>query len=66
MVVARRIVGIDDDLHTEEVFQIEELFLLKPDDHRDVIDARLLELADLALNEDLAANFEHAFWTFVG
>ena len=66
MVVARRIVGIDDDLHTEEVFQIEELFLLKPDDHRDVIDARLLELADLALDEDLAANFEHAFWTFVG
>ena len=65
MVVARRIVGVDDDLHAEKVFQIEELFLLKPDDHRDVIDARLLELADLALDEDLAANFEHAFWTFV-
>ena len=65
MVVARRIVGIDDDLHAEEVFQIEELFLLKPNDHRDVIDARLLELADLALNEDLTANFEHAFRAFV-
>ena len=65
VVVARRVVGVDDDLHTEKVLQVEKFFLLEPDNHRDVVDARLLELADLALDEDLTANFEHAFRAFV-
>ena len=65
VVVARRVIGVDDDLHTEEIFQIEELLFLEPNDYRDVVDARLLELADLALDEDLTANFEHAFRAFV-
>ena len=65
VVVARRVIGVDDDLHAEKVFQIEELLFLEPNDYRDVVDARLLELADLALDEDLTANFEHAFRAFV-
>ena len=65
VVVARRVIGVDDDLHTEEIFQIEELLFLEPNDYRDVVDARLLELADLALDEDLTANLEHAFRALV-
>ena len=65
VVVARRVIGVDDDFHTEKVLQVEEFFLLEPDDHRDVIYACLFELANLAFDENLSANLEHAFRALV-
>ena len=44
----------------------EELLLHVADHHDDVVDARFLELADLALDEHFAAHLEHAFGALVG
>ena len=51
--------------HAELVLQIKELLLAIADDNRDVVDARLFELADLTLDQNLAANSKDTLRTLV-
>ena len=64
MVVTLGIVVADGDLHAEFVLEVEERFLHVADDHGDVIDACLLELADEAFDENLALDFEQRLGLF--
>ena len=65
VVVARGVLAVDDDVDAVLVGQVEEVFLLVADDQRDVRDADLVELADLALDQDLAAHLERALGALV-
>ena len=66
MVVAHGEVLVDHDVHAERVLEVEELLLLVPHDHRDVLDARLAQLADLPLDEALAPHAQQALGLLVG
>ena len=65
VVVARGVLAVDDDVDAVLVGQVEEVFLLVADDQRDIRDADLVELADLALDQDLAAHLERALGALV-
>ena len=66
IVVAHGIFRIHADGHAELVLEVEEGFLHVSHDDGDVGDAHLLKLADLPLDEHLAAHGEHAFGLLVG
>ena len=57
---------VDLDAHAKLTCQIEEVLLLVAHHHGDVGNARLLELADLPLDEDLSANAEKTLGLLVG
>ena len=61
IVVAAGILLIHADLHAECVLQIEERLLHVAHHHGDVDDAGFLQLANLALDQHLAAHAQHAF-----
>ena len=65
VVVAGGVFAVDDDVDTVLVGQVEEVFLLVANDERDVRDAGFVELADLTLDEDLAAHLERALGALV-
>ena len=64
MVVTLGIVVADGDLHAELVLEVEERFLHVADDDGYVVYARLLELTDEALDENLALDFEQRLGLF--
>ena len=66
VVVARDVVVVDDDLHAELLGQVEEVLLLVAHDDRHVLDAGLVQLADLPLDQDLVAHAQHALGALVG
>ena len=66
IVVAHGIFRIHADGHAELVLKVEKGFLHIPHDNGDVGDARLSKLADLPLDEHLAAHGEHAFGLLIG
>ena len=57
-VVVAVVILVDDDLHMEAVLEVKQLFLHIADHDRDVVDARRLQLADLALDEHLALHLQ--------
>ena len=66
VVVARGILVVDDEAHAVLLGQVEELLLLVAEDDGYVGDSRLAELADLALDEHLAAYPDQALGALVG
>lgn len=66
VVVAFGVGAIDDDIHAVLVLEVVEGLFLVADDHDDVEDSRLVQLLDLALDEDLAANLEKALRALIG
>ena len=65
-VVARREIAVYHNMDTVLFFQVEEVLLLIPHDHDNVVYARFLQLLDLALYENFAANAQKPFGLFVG
>ena len=65
VVVSCSVCRVHHDIHAERVFQIEERLLHVADYHSNVGDARFLQLANLALDEDFAAHLEQALRLFV-
>ena len=66
IVVAHGIFRVNANGHAELILEVEEGFLHIPHDDGDVGDAHLLKLANLPLDEHLAAHGEHAFGLLVG
>lgn len=60
VVVARGVFVIVDDRDTVFLAEVEEVLLLVAHDYGDIRNACFEELFDLALDEDLSANFEQA------
>lgn len=66
VVVAFGVGAVDDDVHAVLVLEIVEGFFLVADDYDDVEDSRLVQLFNLALDEDFAANLEKSLGALVG
>ena len=66
MVVAGGEIGIDDDAHVVLILEIEEILLHVSDDDGHVVDAGIVQLADLTFDQNLAMNLEHALRLLVG
>ena len=66
VVVALGVFAVHHDGNTQKVLKVEEVLLLVAHHHGDVVDAGLLELADLALDKHLAAHLQDAFGLLVG
>ena len=66
VVVPRRVVLVHDDINAKELLQIEEVLLLVTHDDGDIVDARLLELANLAFDEDLVSYAQEPLGLLVG
>ena len=64
-IVARREIAVYHDMDTVLFFQVEEVLLLIPHDYDDVVYARFLQLLDLALYENFAANAQKPLGLFV-
>ena len=65
VVVARGVLAVDDDVDAVLVGQVKEVFLLVADDQSDGRDADLVKLANLTLDQDLAAHLERALGALV-
>ena len=65
VVVAADILLVHANLHAERVFQVEERLLHVVNHHGNVGDARLFQLANLALNEHFTLHAQNAFRAFV-
>ena len=66
MVVPRGVFLVHDDGHAVLLFKVEEVLLLVPCHHSDVVDAGLLKLADLTLDQNLSTNMQQTFGLLVG
>ena len=66
IVVAGCIFGVHDNADAEFLLEIEEILFLVADNDRDIVDACLLELADLALDEHLSPDLQEALRLLVG
>ena len=64
-VVVAVIILVDDDLHMEAVLEVKQLFLHVADHDGNVVDARRLQLADLALDEHLALHLQQGLRLFI-
>ena len=66
VVVAFHVIGAHDELDVEALFQVEEFFFLVANDEVNVVDPPHSQLANLALDEHLAAHDEHPLGAVVG
>ena len=66
VVVPRGVLWVYLDMNAKLACKVEEVLLLIANHNGNVSDARLLELANLALDKDLAANSEEALGLLVG
>ena len=66
VVVARCVLGVNNDGYTKRIFEVEEVFLLITCDNSNVINARFFKLFDLSFNKHFSSNAKKALGLFVG